>query len=216
MPAQSPIDKREQAAIDLYANLMEEAKVRFYLINMAIGGKTGLPERGVREFCYLQIRMLCEVIALACLAANGTVKETGGKDPQKGAYADKIIKRLGGLNQEFYPRPAVEKGSGGATRLVPATESFLAPDELVKLYDLCGDHLHRGSLKRLLDPKELFPAKYEDIVGWTNKIVKLLDRHYITLGDKKTVILCLLGENYPKGRVRIVLASPPGRARSVS
>jgi hypothetical protein len=207
------MEKREQAAIDLYANLMEEAKVRFYLINMAVGGKTGLPERGVREFCFLQIRMLCEIIALACLAANGNTKETRAKDPQKSAYADKIVKRLGEVSPEFYPRPAIDQGGSGAIRLVPAKEPFLTADELIKLYGLCGDNLHRGSLKRLLEPKGLFPAKYEDIVGWANKIVKLLDRHYITLGDKKTVVVCLLGESYPKGRVRIALAGPAaGRA----
>jgi hypothetical protein len=84
MPPPRPVNEREQAALKLYVSLMEEAKVRFYVIDMAISGRTGLPERGVREFCYLQLRMLCEVIALACLTANGNIKETQERVPHEG------------------------------------------------------------------------------------------------------------------------------------
>jgi hypothetical protein len=208
MPPPRPLNAREQAALTLYVALMEEAKVRFYVIDMAISGRTGLPERGVREFCYLQLRMLCEVIALACLTANGNIKETQERDLMKSAYADRIIKRLAKLHPDFYPRPAIDTRIPGGIHLVPITDPFLTKDDIVKLYGQCGDNLHRGSLKRLLEPQSPVPSQYGDIIEWTNKVLKLLERHYITLSDKLTTILCLLGEPYPKGAVQVALGRP--------
>src|ERR1035437_2529629 len=132
MPAPRPLDEREQAALKLYGGLMEEAKVRFYIIDIAVSGRTGLPERGVREFCYLQLRMLCEVIALACLTANGNIKETQENNLMKGVYADKIIKRLAKVHPEFYPRPAIDACTpSGGIHLVPITDPFLTKDDII-------------------------------------------------------------------------------------
>ena len=211
MPASPrPPDEREQAAMQLYLGLMEEAKVRFYVIEMAIAGKTGLPERGVREFCYLQLRMLCEVIALACLTANGNMKETREKDLMKGAYADRVIKRMGRLHPEFYPRPAIPTQTPeGAVHMLPITAPFLTSEDIIKLYGQCGDNLHRGSIKRLLETQNPVPVQYGDIIEWTNKIVRLLDVHYITLSDKLTTILCELGAPYPKGVVQVSFGRAP-------
>jgi hypothetical protein len=209
MSAPRPLDEREQAALRLYVGLMEEAKVRFYVIDMAISGRTGLPERGVREFCFLQLRMLCEVIALACLTANGNIKETQGKDLKSGAYADKIIRRLATLHKDFYPRPAIDTRTPDGIHLAAIAEPFLTKDDLIKLYSQCGNNLHRGSLKRLQSPQIQSPTHYQDIVEWTSKTIKLLDRHYITLSDKWTTIICFLGEPYPTGVVQVALGRPP-------
>jgi len=73
----SPLNAREQADFQLYIGLMEEEKVRFYVLENVLRGSTGLPPRGVRESCFLQLRMLCEVIAFACITANGNIKEKG-------------------------------------------------------------------------------------------------------------------------------------------
>jgi hypothetical protein len=209
MTAPRPLDEREEAALKLYVGLMEEAKVRFYVIEMAVSGRTGLPERGVREFCYLQLRMLCEVIALACLTANGNMSETHG-DLRKATYADYVIKRLTNLHPEFYPRPASDSHTpDGGIQLIPITEPFLTKEDIKNLYSQCGNNLHRGSLKKLLGPQTSVPAQYGDIIEWTNKVTKLLDKHYITLSDKETTILCLLGEPYPKGVVQVAIGRPP-------
>ncbi len=44
----------------LYANLMQEVKVRIDAINLALQGRTNLATPFVRELCWLQLRMLCE------------------------------------------------------------------------------------------------------------------------------------------------------------
>jgi hypothetical protein len=51
--------------VDLYTVLMHEARSRIEAINFILGGHTRLSEGIVRELCWLQLRMLCETIALA-------------------------------------------------------------------------------------------------------------------------------------------------------
>lgn len=55
---------------------MEEAKARIDAITRTTEGKTGLDDIFADEFCTLQLRMLCEVIALACLVAHGDIPDT--------------------------------------------------------------------------------------------------------------------------------------------
>lgn len=43
-------------AMDAYSVLMQEAKARLLAMDMALEGKTGLPEVAVREYCFLQLR----------------------------------------------------------------------------------------------------------------------------------------------------------------
>jgi hypothetical protein len=58
-------------AMDAYSILMLEAKHRLLAMDTALEGKTGLPRPAIREYCFLQLRMLCELIALGCLTAHG-------------------------------------------------------------------------------------------------------------------------------------------------
>jgi hypothetical protein len=126
-----------------------------------------------------------------------------------GTYANKIIQRLGKLHSDFYPLPAIDTRVPGGIHLEPITETFLTKEDITRLYGQCGDNLHRRNLKQLLEPQTQVPSQYGDIIEWTNKVIKLLEVHYITLSDKQTTILCLLGEPYPKGVIQIALARPP-------
>src|SRR5262245_25239192 len=67
-------------AMDFYSVLMHEAKRRLLAMDTALEGKTGLPEVAVREYCFLQLRMLCELIALGCLTAQGDLQTGKLKD----------------------------------------------------------------------------------------------------------------------------------------
>jgi hypothetical protein len=64
--------KKRRAALDLYTNLMEEAKIRLLTVSAATD-RIVLPAPILREFCFLQFRMVCELIALACLTAHGEI-----------------------------------------------------------------------------------------------------------------------------------------------
>jgi hypothetical protein len=172
--------RQNKDAIDLYASLMEEAKGRIEAIDHTLQHKTGLADQLEREFCTLQIRMLCELIALGCLVAHGDIR-TGKLS--KTHRAHHIIVGLERLHPQFYPRPVRQTDRG--VEEIPG--GYLTKEELVKLIGACGDTLHRGSAKNLLQPRAL---PRDAVVAWTQKIRTLLDIHWFTLSDGRPHYLC--------------------------
>jgi hypothetical protein len=61
----------------IYADLMDEARLRIHAMRDAIAERDHWVPRLLQEFAYLQLRMLCEIIAVGCLVAHGDVKATG-------------------------------------------------------------------------------------------------------------------------------------------
>jgi hypothetical protein len=167
-------------AIDLYASLMEEAKGRIEAIDHTLQHKTGLTDQLEREFCTLQIRMLCELIALGCLVAHGDIQT---RKLSKTHHAQHIIAGLERLHPQFYPRPVRQTNLG----VEEIAGGYLTKEELVKLIGACGDTLHRGSAKNLLQPRTL---PRDAVVAWTQKIRTLLDIHWFTLSDGRPHYLC--------------------------
>jgi hypothetical protein len=173
-------------AMDAYSKLMIEAKHRLLAMDTALGGNTGLPRPTISEFCFLQLRILCELIALGCLTAHGDL-QTG---KLKEAYeADRIIRRLQGLHPEFYPRA----GTRTETRIELRDEGFFTKEELMKLYRRCGDVLHRGTVQTLWLGKS-GDAEIEEIRTWKQKIEAQLSYHAIFMADGSTVALFKLWE----------------------
>ena len=102
-------------AAQLYTAIMEEAKSRALSINTVTGPGLALPVVLRREFCFLQLRMLCELIALGCLVAHGDIEETKLATFQKAYNAGDIINRLGKLHPAFYPSPRKPEFSPGTS-----------------------------------------------------------------------------------------------------
>lgn len=100
MPTTSDIE-----AADAYRRVMEEAKLRALSMNTVLSGAIALPVPLLNEFCYPQLRILCELIALGCLVAHGDIHETKSRDFQKSYHAGDIVKRLAKLHPNFYPSP---------------------------------------------------------------------------------------------------------------
>jgi hypothetical protein len=100
--------KEQIAAQGLYANILEEIKLRISAINHCTLGRSGLAPPFVKDFCYLQIRMLCELVALGCLVAHGDVKETSTNSMRRQWSADKIMDSLERLHPDFYPKAVVK------------------------------------------------------------------------------------------------------------
>ena len=179
-------------ALDDYSELMEEAKFRLSAMDTALGGQTGLPKGAIREYCFLQLRMLCELIALACLTAHGDLETS----KLKGAYeADRIIRRLQRLHSEFYPIGATQVQYQVKLR----QDGFLTKEELVRLYRKCGVVLHRGSFNA--QPSLGYSdADIEEIRMWKQKIEALLSCHAIFMADERTMVLFVLRNE--EGRVQ--------------
>src|SRR5262245_46244893 len=93
--------------LDQYCDLMEEIKRRLDVVSAIIAGKCGpLPKKVAEELCYLQLRMTCELIAMACRVAHGDISGTRTSSIRKRYEADWIINMLEKLHPAFYPEPS--------------------------------------------------------------------------------------------------------------
>jgi hypothetical protein len=175
MPTQADLD-----AASAYSSIMEEAKLRALSINTVTGSSVELPVPLLREYGFLQLRMLCELIALGCLVAHGDIEGTKAAVLQREYKAGVIVKRLEKLHPNFYPSPRKPIFSPGHVHLDDYDREFLTKSELLTLYGRCGDVLHRGSLRDLLDPRNEPPTDFRDIQNWGQKILNLLSVHLIS------------------------------------
>lgn len=177
-----------EKAARLYGELMKEVKYRIEAIDHVLAKRVPLRNKICEELCYLQLRMICEVMALACLVIHGDVKGAQGSQIQKAYQADWIMRTLAELHPNFYPRPMRAQDEpatepGGLPSVIAVTEGFLTQAEHVRLYQLCGDKLHRGRAKNLM--KGADAPNYTAIKVWRDKIVLLLNRHAVALVDGK-------------------------------
>jgi hypothetical protein len=203
VPTQADLD-----AASAYSSIMEEAKLRALSINTITGAPVGLPVPLLREYSFLQLRMLCELIALGCLVAHGDIE--GAKAAlQKEYKAGVIVKRLEKLHPNFYPSPRKPIFSPGHVHLDDYDGEFLTKDELLTLYGRCGDVLHRGSLRDLLGPKSQPPTDFRDIHGWGQKILNLLSVHLISRVGGNFHFIVALDAPQTGGNVLVSLAESP-------
>ena len=180
-----------------YAALMTELKIRISWLKYAVEGRTGMDGHMVREFGFLQLRMCCELVALACLVVHGDIPATTASKFQSASGADDIMKGLEKLNPSFFPHAVVMK------TLAPNNHHFedrpqkdcMTKAEFFQLYNRqCGAALHKGSLKNLLKPTSPIQTNFPELSGPAQKLIFLLGQHKIALNDGKQQFVCLLGD----------------------
>jgi hypothetical protein len=177
-----------------YRLLMEEVNNRIKVLNILLAGKTGLPNPALQEFGFLQLRMLCELVALACLTAHGEIPEARAKSLQDEWNATAILKRLERLHADFYPTPiAIKEERPGHKEISPKNIDALTKAELPILYGRCADLVHRGSIGKLLRlERPHWPTDTTEIIRWGQKLSNLLSEHWIGHLGGETHLLCLL------------------------
>jgi hypothetical protein len=150
----------DKKSLSVYADFMEEIKLRTDAIDRIYGlcHKGQLDRRPTAEFGYLQLRMICELIALGCIAAHNDIRDVNAKALLKSWSASDIMHRLENLHSEFYPRPTrqTERKAWGPNgqpimQVEAITTGYLSKADLIKLNGECGDRLHRGSYKQALE-----------------------------------------------------------------
>jgi hypothetical protein len=176
-----------EQAMSTYRGLLVEVKYRIEAIDAVLANKFHTRARIAEELCYLQLRLICEVIALSCLVIHGDVSAKK-KDLLKAYKADWIMNNLERLHPKFYPVP-LERDDVPGVDGIPAwshlTSGFLTKRELTDLYTKTGnDWLHRGSVRNML--KRSSP-NFTAIKMWRDKIVTLLTRHIVTSPDEETI-----------------------------
>ena len=76
-----------------YTDLMQEIKERLYTIEDVLSGRTALQGPLAHEFCFLQLRIICECISYACVIAHAYLKELQAPKFQKAWSADVLTSR---------------------------------------------------------------------------------------------------------------------------
>jgi hypothetical protein len=200
----------------LYANLMEEIKRRVEVIRIVIDGSCPLPAMAGFELCYLQLRKVCEIFALGCLAVHGDIPGVRTRLLQKTYNADQIIKQLTALHPQFYPVPSEQRLDAVTQKVievVPITSGYLTKDDLLKLYGECGNYLHRGSIRQLLTKWEP-TLDFNQIISWVDKIIKLLNHHQIQTSEPDKQLWVLM-HGKESGKVHWFIMKEIGQSHSI-
>ena len=171
--------------LSLYCHFMRLIKFRLDTVNRLLSGEATniLPGVLLAEFCTLQQRMVCELIALACLSLHRDVPKARNADLAKLWQADAIIGALDKLHPKFYPRPYKPQGISR----VPVESGYLTKLELKQLWRLCGERLHQGTVTK---PIALQPAIdiTKDLIDAHNKITLLLNTHWIQMVEPDWIV----------------------------
>ena len=191
----------------MYCAIMQEIKLRH-------GCVVALMERDVeiapifrREFCFLQFRMICELIALGCLVAHDDIKATQTREIRTLWSAKEIIEKLEDLHPDFFPTPFAAKGP---SHLDVGPADALTKDDLLTLYGKSGGVLHRGTKAKLLSTKIPTQTNFTDIANWANRLHGLLQNHYVLMLGGQTVFICELGGgSHGEVRTQIGVAATP-------
>jgi hypothetical protein len=200
-----PLDPiKQQKALELYASLMEEVKVRELSACKVIDGELDLPAPFGREYCFLQVRMIIETMALGCLVVHGDIPATQ-TTKFTGAYsADQIMKMLEGLHRGFYPEPVQMTTSTMANGKKQHHLEFLTnplpKKKLIKHYAQCGDVLHRGTVKKLQKGSSADTSNLDEPRRMLGDIRKLLEQHSISLFSPDIKFVCLLSDPVAGGK----------------
>jgi hypothetical protein len=180
---------------------MDEIKFRIEWIKNVIHAKISIAETIGRDIGFLELRMICELIAFGCLIAHGDIKETRRGRFMTKYQADFFVKALASLHTDFYPKPMLMvigqppiPTTIGQIMLPPPPmkSGFLTQSDLVKLYHDCGERLHRGYLSDILNQKRI-EGEYSAIGKAVDKIVYLLNYHSIKLISGEEVWCAMAG-----------------------
>jgi hypothetical protein len=189
---------------------MDEAKARIDVIDRAKNGQFNLHPMLIQEFCYLQLRLLCEVIALGCLVAHGDITEIDLKPLSKKYDADTIIKKLEPLHPEFYPRPVIMTIVPNiSVDIEEKKDGYLTKQELLSLYGKAGTYVHRGVLNKIESRPPYTPVDLSEVVRYTQRIFTLLNTHQIVSPDKKKRLLVTLRNPADHDQVQVAFAQAP-------
>jgi len=169
-----PSTKEEKAKI--YIKVMMEVKQRLAIIHTidAVDVDPIIPI----EICYLQLRHICELIAIACLTAQGdfsTYKEF------KDSYdVSRVFRSLEKINPTFFPEPFMLTRNESYVEIKRNSfPDFITRDELEKLWGVTGNYLHRLTMRSFMKKKLNVIKENSIILEYSKRIKLLLNRHKI-------------------------------------
>jgi|SRR5579872_1853308 len=171
------------AVLKPYCNLMQDIKIRTDAMIKLAKNRSRLPEVVLIESQQLQIRMISETLALACLFVHGDVKGARSARLTKAYQADFIMNALENLHPRFYPRPTNQIiREGKPVGIEDIKDDFLTKDEMLKSYREAASFLHVGNLNDLL-ANETAVNDHQAVSTWLKRLIRLLNHHCIYIAD---------------------------------
>lgn len=197
----------EQKIANNYSQLMKEVKSRLTVLDERLS--TLKDPNHLRpgafidaEYCFLQIRLICESIALAAIL----IHEPAYTNKLKNLYrADRIFTDLKKINRFCFPRAITgqPKVDGVVQYQVDQSESR-GYKWLIKIYRETDQILHRGRIKHLIEGSSRhYPV--DKVYVWASELRSLLKYHSIVDQTTGFAIIC---ELKPEGQpVSVILGS---------
>ena len=165
----------------------------------------------IESIC-LQIRMILEKIAFACLVANGDNLDTLPSTIKKAYDAETILRRLDKIVPDCYPRPLVllpgtlestfseievPHGEYRGELVERPQDEWLSREEFRGVYGRLGQVLHaRNPLGTFCDITYFEQMAPE----WINKIVRLVTHHRVAISNDNMMYIVQIP---PSGDVSI-------------
>lgn len=183
----------EEAAVRRYLLLMHELVIRVDLIARASDGRLSLAPPYAREYCYLQFRRICELIALGCLQLHGDLPDAQTSAAKKEWNAERIMKLLHRQHPYSFPQSVTRKKLDGVWKIVAnSTENALTFNEFKSLYSKCGEILHRGTIRSIEVETSIEQSEHDEVFRWSHKIVSLLNEHVVAKPGTNSLYLISL------------------------
>jgi hypothetical protein len=202
----------ENKHLHLYRLIMTEIKERCAVLETVASQKVNVWPVAACEMGYLQLRLICELIAVGCLAAHGDIPATYSKRLMTTYEPGRIFAELAKLHPNFYPRACskdITHDARGANIEVLDDHSYLNKEDLIALHGKTGNILHRGHLR---DIGRGFHLNFQEIQDLRNKIVDMLRIHLISLYDQKRYVLIIMSDpntgNVGAAEINMEHASP--------
>jgi len=178
----------EASAVRAYLKLMQEVVVRLDLVSAACNGHVNLPPPYAHEYCYLQYRRICELLALGCLHLHGDLAAAKSSAASKEWNAERIMGLLHRHHPRAFPQSVTTaKMPDGWSYVANSKPNALTLTEFKALYSKCGQVLHRGTIRSIEAERPLQTSDYDQLIGWSHKIVELLNQHFISRSDGEGV-----------------------------
>jgi hypothetical protein len=202
--------ERDLEDANRYVSIMREIKQRAESINSITGSNLGVPPPFLQEYGYLQLRMICELVGIACLVAHGDIADDARGVNPKSYKPGEILNALEALHPSFFPTPRTMNFKENEVELLVGNPNAITKAELISLWGRSGDYLHRGGLKKLGSSNVTGPVNFQALNETGQKILDLLSVHLISRVGGNFHFLTALSAPQIDGDVLVSIAEGPG------
>lgn len=189
-----------------YKLLMKDVRTRNDAINAVISDPGQLPVRLVQEFCFLQLRMMAELVALGCVVLHDRLPPAEVKKLRRSYHPDKILAIIETYEPRFFPQAIVSivEVGPGHKEIQPADPPVMEARDLRRMWGRTGDVLHWGTVDKMRE-QTAADAKHTEVRLMQRKFLDLLETHVILTAGETRPFICEIN-NARTGKVEMVWA----------